>query len=89
LATTVFEWHPAKNEANFAKHGLWFEQAAEVWHQPYFEKTVDRMGEMRWLRVTQIDGNFCLIVYTERRKKIRIISVRRISDEERRKLGDL
>jgi len=26
-----FEWDDEKNEANFEKHGVWFEEARTVW----------------------------------------------------------
>jgi uncharacterized DUF497 family protein len=29
-----FSWDPTKNEANFAKHGLWFEFAKDAFFDP-------------------------------------------------------
>ncbi len=26
-----FEWDPLKNDLNFKKHGLWFEEAQTIW----------------------------------------------------------
>ncbi|BDV33495.1 BrnT family toxin [Methylocystis iwaonis] len=31
----AFEWDPAKNEANWEKHGIDFETAIEVFEGPY------------------------------------------------------
>ena len=83
-----FEWDEAKNEANFAKHGVWFDLVAERFdEEPHYEGRSDFDAEPRWLRAIKIRDKFFLVVYTRRNGRVRVISARRVDDDERRKLG--
>lgn len=73
-----FEWDDAKAQANVAKHGVSFEEAATVFGDPLaltFHDPDHSVGEKRWLTfgVSQTD-RLLVVVHTERGRSIRIIS---------------
>ena len=87
-----FEWDPAKNRANILKHGVNFEDAAEVFRDPFHQITFDAFenGEERWRSFGVVDGfALIIVVHTYRDDEggevIRIISARRATRPERRK----
>jgi uncharacterized DUF497 family protein len=81
-----FEWDDAKNAANRSKHGISFEEAATIWEGPVVtgpdeahdleprEKSFGLIGAM----------TVVCVVHTERDGKIRIISARKATRNERR-----
>ena len=79
-----FEWDPAKNDANLAKHGIDFPTAARVFDGPILRVAPDRESERRWLVIGAVSGREIVVVYTERAERIRIISARRARTNERR-----
>ena len=84
----MFEWDEAKNKANIAKHGVSFEQAAQMFAQPVLSQTDDRAdyGEVRQISLGMIEDTVCLVVvHTDRNGKIRIISARRANRTERKR----
>jgi uncharacterized DUF497 family protein len=80
-----FEWDPAKNAANIAKHGIDFEDAIAVFDARFLEQRDDRLdyGE-RWAVIGRIGERFLYVVYTWRGEKRRIISARWANEHERR-----
>lgn len=76
----IFEWDSGKNEANRAKHGLDFEQAAQVFGDPLhytFPDTLGSLEEERWITLGRMpDGRVLLVVTAERQRRLRIISAR-------------
>ncbi|MDR0478920.1 MAG: BrnT family toxin [Burkholderiaceae bacterium] len=93
-----FEWDDHKAELNFRKHGIRFDEAAEVFDDPFALIEQDRVegGEQRW----QTIGMTCesllllLVAHTVRFEEaddgqavevIRIISARRVDRKERRR----
>jgi uncharacterized DUF497 family protein len=82
----VFVWDEKKHEANLAKHGLDFKDAALVYDHPA-KITVEsrRAGEARSKDVALIEmlGTVLALVYVERGDHVRIISFRRASRSER------
>jgi uncharacterized protein len=86
-----FEWDERKNVSNTAKHGLSFEEAVEIFDGRLLSKLDDRQsyGEQRFKALGTIRGEVYHVVYTERGSRIRIISARRASREERRAYGAL
>ena len=82
-----FEWDESKNKTNQAKHGISFEEAAEVFDYPMYE-TVDTRadyGETRYIGIGRNQYFVILtLVYTEQGEAIRIISARRATKEERK-----
>jgi uncharacterized protein len=81
-----FEWHKAKAEANFRRHGVSFHLAATVFSDPFAIERVDdreEYGEERFVIVGMAEGRILLFVaYAEREERIRIISARRATQHE-------
>ncbi len=81
-----FEWHDAKATANLKAHGVSFELAKTVFKDPFaIERLDDRedYGEERYILIGMAEGHTLLFVaYTERRKRIRIISARTVTQNE-------
>jgi uncharacterized protein len=82
-----FEWDPAKELANIAKHGLSFELAKTIWKGPIYTIVDYRYeyGETRF----QTTGSLAslvvvLVVHTEDDETIRIISARKATPNERK-----
>jgi uncharacterized DUF497 family protein len=81
-----FEWHNAKAEANFRRHGVSFDLAKTIFRDPFaIEFLDDRLeyGEERFVMIGMAEGKVLLFVaYTEREERIRIISARRATQNE-------
>ncbi len=83
-----FEWDIEKAEANLKKHDVGFEEAKTVFNDPFYIDFYDdthSAAEHRFLIVGESSGERLLIVsYTERDGKIRMISAREMSSQERK-----
>ena len=82
-----FDWDPAKNVSNFRKHGIRFEEAALVFHDPgWVEWICSDPGddEERYMIVGRLGWKVVSVVYTERDNKLRLISAREANSDERR-----
>ncbi len=83
-----FEWNNAKNKSNRKKHGIWFEEAEQVFNDPralrYFDAAHSE-EEDRFLLVGESEPNrVILVVFCERSSSvIRIISARKATKKER------
>ena len=81
-----FEWHKAKAEANFRRHGVSFDLAKTVFKDPFAIERLDQRenhGEERFVIIGVAEGKVLLFVaYTERQERIRIISARRATQYE-------
>ena len=87
-----FEWDRAKAEANRCKHGIRFEVAAEVFFDPRrYEFADDRedYGEARIVTVGRIGRRLLTVVYAERDDRIRLISAREATRDERERYHTL
>ena len=89
MQTEQFEWDEQKAAVNLKKHGVSFAEAATIFEDPYVWIEVDAVhseDEQR-LHATGFSAlsRVLLVVYTERRELIRLISARRATPEERRK----
>jgi len=64
VASLRFEWDEAKNLINQRKHGISFEQAIEVFNDPFYVQILDRIknGEERWQTFGLIDNVLLLMV---------------------------
>lgn len=72
-----FEFDADKSRANFEKHGIDFEAAQALWHDPdLLEVQARTEGEPRFLVVGRIDAKYWSAVVTYREDRIRLISVR-------------
>jgi hypothetical protein len=86
-----YEWDPAKNRTNIAKHGVDFETAELVFEDRFCITFVDLVveGEQRWKAIGAIEDIVILVVahtYCQEGadEVIRIISARRATPGERR-----
>jgi len=83
-----FEWDEQKNESNRKKHGIWFEEAQQVFDDPnglVFYDEVHSNDEDRFLLLGSSGSTRVLvIVFCERKKNeiIRIISARKATKKE-------
>jgi hypothetical protein len=80
-----FEWDPAREAANLAKHGIAFVAAARVLESgTTFEFQSSRGGEPRWAAIGMHPASHKVVavVYTMREGRYRIISARRARDHE-------
>lgn len=81
-----FEWDPAKDNANFAKHGITFDEATEVFADPsrlVVSSTKPEHREARWLAIGRYGPHVMSVIFTVRHDEVRIISARRASKDER------
>jgi len=86
----LFEWDEAKAKSNERKHGITFEDAMQVFDDPFALATQDRIegGERRWQTVGMVERMMIVTVAHTVREEgqdeiIRIISARRATRKER------
>ena len=81
-----FEWDTNKAESNFVKHGVRFEEAAEVFFDPFYQEgDASANNEQRdFILGYSLSQRLLLIVYIERKARKRIISARPATNSERR-----
>ncbi len=81
-----FEWHEEKAKANLKKHGVSFEEAVGCFYDPHqiaFEDPEHSEDEFREILIGHSKtGRLLLLVYTLRRKTIRLISARPATKQE-------
>ena len=78
-------WDDRKNEDNFKKHGVWFEEAATVFFDPLAKTSLDNHSdEDRLVTIgTSEQTRLLLVVHYERTdEEIRIISARPLTKRE-------
>lgn len=85
----LFEWNPEKETANLKKHGVSFEEATSVFFDPLSLTVADPLHsdeENRFI-ITGFSkrGRQIIVVHTDRDDKIRIISARLATPNERKK----
>jgi uncharacterized DUF497 family protein len=85
-----FEWSYAKAATNRRKHGIAFEDATQVFDDPFALSGQDRIegGEYRWQTIGMVPGAAILLVAhaieeAGQDEIIRIISARRANRKER------
>ena len=86
-----FQWDANKAQINIQKHKIDFEEAAEVFSDPFYQILIDDastdeqrnriLGYSRRQRIL-------LVVYVERGEWTRIISARRATSDERKSYED-
>ena len=78
-----FEFDEQKSQLNLKKHGIDFDQAQALWHDPHVvEIQAKTEDETRFLVIGRIKGKHWSAIVTPRGRRIRIISVRRSRVEE-------
>ena len=79
----MFEYDPAKSNANARKHGIDFDQARLLWGDARRVEFVARFSdEPRLGLVAELDGKLWTAIFTTRQERVRIISVRRARKNE-------
>ena len=86
LERLELEWNANKAESNFLKHGVTFEEAAEVFLDPFFVMgDASANEEVREFALGySLAERLLLVIQIERSVRIRIISARVATREERR-----
>lgn len=81
-----FEWDEEKYAVNLYKHGVKFEEAAEVFFDPenqFGDASVD--DEFReYIIGYSLSNRILLVVFVEREVRTRIISARRATSQEKK-----
>ncbi|MFB6232470.1 MAG: BrnT family toxin [Salinibacter sp.] len=89
-----FEWDEEKRRANIEKHDVDFRDITPVFKNPHLTYLSPKGGERRHVAVGRLhppetrpenwSGSLVAVVYTRRNGAYRIISARRVRDDERR-----
>lgn len=85
-----FDWDSDKNEINFKKHSVWFEEAQTIWGDARSTEFFDpehSHEEDRFIRIGHSSfAKLLLVVFCERESGdlIRIISARKASPKEKK-----
>ena len=83
-----FEWDPHKARKNKKKHGVSFEEAASCFSDPlgkdFYDPDSSEEEDRFILLARSFKGRMLVVVYTERKGKIRIISARKATKKEER-----
>ncbi|MEO5699407.1 MAG: BrnT family toxin [Casimicrobiaceae bacterium] len=82
----AYEWDPAKNRANFAKHGVDFADGVAVFEDSLAltRPAIDARGERRFVTLGMDGfGRHLVVVHAERGANIRLISARLATKRER------
>ena len=79
-----FEWDPVKARSNADKHGVTFEQAAEVFKDPMaitlYDEGSSSNDEDRWITLGQANGqHYLVVVHTYRSQQGGAVTIRLIS----------
>ena len=85
-----FTWDERKRAANLAKHAVDFaivERFAFDTAVVIIDKRKD-YGEVRYRALGMIDGRLHALVFTARAERIRVISLRRANERERRNYAE-
>lgn len=84
----IFEWDEDKAKTNLKKHRVSFEEAESVFYDPLSVTIPDpdhSIDEHRFIDIgTSEENKLLIVVYTERKDRIRIISARKASKAERK-----
>ena len=74
----MFEYDQNKSSANKEKHGIDFQTARALWKDPNRLVIPARwVEEARFLMIAKLEDTLWTAIYTYRKEKIRIISVRK------------
>jgi len=86
-----FQWDDAKAASNYAKHGVRFEDARDVFKDPCAIELIDDRedyGEERFVLICMAGNRLLTVVYTLRSERIRLISARGAEPHEQRHYHD-
>ncbi len=78
-----FEWDDKKSHANLSKHGIDFKSAKQLWNdENRVEIEANFPDENRKILIGKIIDKTWAVIFTYRKKVVRIISVRRARIKE-------
>lgn len=81
----MFEWDERKRLSNLAKHGFDFRRVADMWDGPMVFMPGRPVGEEeRLIAVGRIDAQIVAAIHIVRGGAVRIISVRKARDNEKK-----
>ena len=80
----TYEWDDAKRASNLAKHGVDFADVARFDFAGAVGEIEERSGEIRRVATGYIGDRVHKLVYVRRGSRIRVISLRKANDRERR-----
>lgn len=81
----TFEFDPDKSSSNLHKHGIDFERAQLLWGYPNaLEIKAKSDSESRFALIGRIEDKIWIAFYTYRNESVRLISVRRTRENEKR-----
>jgi hypothetical protein len=82
----AFEWDTKKAQANLERHNVSFEEAAEVFFDPFYQfGDATRGDEQReFVLGYSLSQRILLVVYVDRSERSRIISARPATRQERK-----
>jgi Uncharacterized protein conserved in bacteria len=86
LQGVLFEWDENKAQSNIKKHGVTYEEAIEVFFDPFYQTgdaSVDSAETRDFIIGYTFSQRLLLAVYTERNDRTRIISARPATRAER------
>ncbi len=78
------EYDLKKSNINKVKHGIDFKRAQKLWDGKVVELQAKNKNEKRLLVIGKIKKTYWSAIITKRTDNIRIISVRRARDEEKK-----
>ena len=81
-----FEWNEQKNEVNYEKHGLNFQDAELIFSGKTTSFLDDRKnyGEERFITLGELKNRVVVVVHTQRGFVTRIISMRKANEREKK-----
>ena len=89
LQGVEFEWDDQKAQCNIEKHGVAFEEAVEVFFDPFYQygdaTPADADEQRDFILGYSIAQRLLLVVYIERSERTRIISARPATRTERKR----
>jgi uncharacterized DUF497 family protein len=85
-----FEWDEVKNKANHKKHGIWFEEAQQVFDDPeglLFRDVAHSQDEDHFILLGRSASRILVVIHCERddARVLRIISARKATKKEIRR----
>jgi len=86
-----FQWDDQKAAENYAKHGVSFEMARDVFKDPFALEWLDdreNYGEERYGLIGMAEGRLLFVAFTMRGDAIRIISARGAEPHEQKRYHD-
>jgi uncharacterized protein len=86
LQGVTFAWDADKAQSNIAKHGVTFEEAAEVFFDPFYQSgdTTEEDEPREFILGYSLAPRLLLVVHLERGERTRIISARPATRHERK-----